>query len=290
MPTIFVTGASGNVGLETLKSLLSQPNQADLKVIAGVRDIAKAESNVLENIEKRNFDFETPTTFGSALQGIDGLFLLRPPQLSAVKKYFQPLIEFIKSSTSIKHVVFLSVQGAEKSRFIPHYKIEKLLIKYQIPYTFLRPGYFMQNFTTTLKADIKNRKIVLPAGNAKFNLTDVADIAKVAAKVLIQPEKFLNQAYEITGSQNYTFTEMAAILSEKTGKNILYEAVSPIDFFFIKRKEGMKTAFILVMIVLHYLPRFQAEPQISQWIEKITGDKPTNFEDFALKLRDIIDQ
>jgi uncharacterized protein YbjT (DUF2867 family) len=285
MPTIFVTGASGNVGLETLKSLLKQPNQATLRIIAGVKDITIPETNLPENIEKRSFNFENPATFESALQGIDSLFLLRPPQLSEVKKYFLPLIEFIKNNTSIKHVVFLSVQGAEKSSFIPHYKIEKLLIKYQIPYTFLRSGYFMQNFTTTLKTDIKNRKIVLPAGDAKFNLTDVADLGKVAATVLIQPEKHLNQAYEITGSRNYTFAEMAAVLSEKTGKNIVYEAVSPLHFFFEKRKEGMKTAFILVMTVLHYLPRFQAEPQISDWIEKITGDKPGTFEDFALGLK-----
>jgi len=37
---------------------------------------------------------------------------------------------------------------------------------------------------------------------------------------------------------------------------------------------------IIVMIMLHFLPRFQKEPVISDNYEKITGKKPTSLGEF----------
>ena len=71
-------------------------------------------------------------------------------------------------------------KGAENNRFIPNHKTEQLLICSGLAYTLLRPAYFMQNFTTTLRADLVERhRIFLPAGRARFTLIDVDDISRV---------------------------------------------------------------------------------------------------------------
>ena len=78
----------------------------------------------------------------------------------------------------------------KKRKIIPHEKIEKLIAGSNIPYTFLRPACFMQNFTTTLHNDlVKHHIIFLRAGNAKFVLVDVIDIDKEATKILTETEK-----------------------------------------------------------------------------------------------------
>ena len=82
--------------------------------------------------------------------------------------------------------MFLSVQGAERNLFIPHHKIERRLMSSGVPYTLLRPAYFMQNFTSMLHDELARRhRIFLPAGNARFTLVDVGDIARVAVMLLI---------------------------------------------------------------------------------------------------------
>ena len=104
------------------------------------------------------------------------MFLLRPPQLT------DDFGDFIARAGrgGWRHIVFLSVQGAENNRFIPHHKTEQLLICSGLAYTLLRPAYFMQNFTTTLRADLVERhRIFLPAGRARFTLIDVDDISRV---------------------------------------------------------------------------------------------------------------
>ena len=282
MIKVLITGATGNVGIEVLYALQKINHQ--LEIFAGVRDTELGNEKLATfNIKNIKFDFTNTDTFESALQNIDLLFLLRPPQISDVKTYFAPLIEAAKKS-SVKHIVFLSVQGVENSKIIPHHKIEKLIVESQIPHTFLRPAYFMQNFTTTLRNDLVNhQRIYLPAGKAKFTLVDVADIGVVAAKILTEPQNHINKSYELTNNETLTFTEMAEKISKGTGKNINFISPNLLQFFWYKRKENVPTMLILVMIMLHYFPRFQKTQNTTKWIKSITGQQPISFDDFVIK-------
>lgn len=280
MKTILVTGATGNVGLEVIKALSG--TDPSLRIVAGVRNVEKdAEKLARFPVQFTAFDFADPTTYQGALSGCDVLFLLRPPQLSDTDKYFRPLIDRAKRA-GVQHIVFLSVQGAGENRFIPHHKIEALVRESGIPYTFLRPAYFMQNFTTTLRKDLVEKKqVFLPAGKAPFALIDVRDIGTVAARVLQHPEAHRGKAYDLTNAEQLTFGAMADIISRVTGKPIRYQSPNLISFFRTKRKEGTPAVFILVMIMLHYLPRFQKDPPLSDWVEVLTGKSPITFEQFV---------
>jgi uncharacterized protein YbjT (DUF2867 family) len=279
MTKVLITGATGNVGTEVIKSLQKIHHQLDL--YAGVRSLT-TDQNTLGNykIKLLKFDFTDAATYDNALEGCGVLFLLRPPQISEVEKYFRPIIDTCKRK-GVKHIVFISVQGVEKSTIIPHHKIEKLIVDSKIPYTFLRPAYFMQNFTTTLHNDlVNNKRIYLPAGNAKFTLIDVRDIGSVAASVLSNTSQHLNKSYELTCKEKLSFSEMAKTLSTILQRNIQYISPNLISFFLAKRKEKIPTMLILVMIMLHYFPRFQKEPQITNWVENITSKEPLTFEQF----------
>jgi len=281
MTKVLITGATGNVGVEVLSALKKLDHQ--LEIYAGVRDTEFDNEKLSNfNIKTIKFDFMNVETFLPALKDFDVLFLLRPPQISDVKEYFAPLIETAKKS-SIKHIVFLSVQGVENSKIIPHHKIEKLIFDSKIPYTFLRPAYFMQNFTTTLRNElVNNHRIYLPAGQAKFTVIDAEDIGSVAAKVLIEPQKYINKSYELTNNETLTFTEMAEKISKGIGKTIQFISPNLLHFFLTKRKENMPTMLILVMIMLHYFPRFQKTPKTTEWVKIITGQEPKSFDDFIL--------
>jgi uncharacterized protein YbjT (DUF2867 family) len=125
---VLITGATGNVGKEVVHALSKLTHELD--IYAGVRNMIE-DSNKFSNsaIQFLQFDFTDAKSYATALQDCDILFLLRPPQISAVEKYFRPIIETCLQK-NIKHIVFLSVQGVEKSTIIPHHKIEKLIRGY----------------------------------------------------------------------------------------------------------------------------------------------------------------
>jgi uncharacterized protein YbjT (DUF2867 family) len=280
MTRLLITGASGNVGEAVIKSLLEK--EGDFALQAGLRN-TKSEIGTSPDprLKLVHFDFEDNICVKSALANCEILFLLRPPQIADVEKYFVPLI-MAAVEEKIHHIVFLSVQGADRNSFIPHFKIEKLIRESGLAHTFLRPAYFMQNFTTTLLKDIVEKQLIyLPAGKAKFNLIDVQDLGDAAAEVLLKVESHHNKAYELSNNELLGFQEMSAIIGKTTDQKIRYKSPNLIAFYLQKRRENQPPMLILVMIMLHFLPRFQARPISTNDLERIMGKKARTLKEFA---------
>jgi uncharacterized protein YbjT (DUF2867 family) len=258
-PTL-LTGASGNIGRAILDQL-----KPSATLFTGHR------APLHGSIAQRHFDLEDPSSFPTALERIHTVFLLRPPQLSDVPRYFTPFVQTARSA-GVQHIVFLSVQGADKVRSIPHAKIERLLMQCGVPYTFIRPSYFMDNLTTTLCADIRdNDRIELPAGNAPFRWIDVRDIGAGAARILQEPDGHTNVAYTFTGPDLLAFPDVCQLLSEVLGRTIHYHSPHPVRYFFEERRRSGNGDLALVKTALHYLPRWQAPPAYSSDLEHLIG-------------------
>jgi len=69
-------------------------------------------------------------------------------------------------------------------------------------------------------------------------------------------------------------------MSDVAGVKINFRSINPVRFYFKKRNEGMKNGFGVVITILHFLPRFQREPEISENFRKLTGRKPTTLREF----------
>lgn len=288
MKSILVFGATGNIGIELIHFLFEQNSKN--KIYAAVRnsDRAKKSFNAYPNLHYRIFDFDDQKTYPKAFENIDTLFLLRPPHISDVKKYFPPLLSAAQNA-GIKEILFLSVQGVEKSKIIPHHKIEALIKSYSFDYIFIRPSYFMQNLTTSLRSDIITlNKIILPAGNAKFNWVDVKNIAEATAVLIDQFQDLKNQAIEISGSELENFQTVANKLTSILGRKISYENRNPVSFYFLKRKAGIASGYIMVMIMLHFIARFQKTPSLSSWYEKLCAKKPTLLNEFIEREKSLL--
>src|SRR5690242_11433779 len=132
MPAIFITGATGNVGRAVIEEL-SSASSSGIEIIAGVRDPAAWRAH--PHVRATHFDFADATTFPRAIASGQIVFLLRPPQLASTKP-FDAFLSHAKS-VGVAFIVFLSVQGVERSSIIPHNRIEKLVVASGLPYCFL---------------------------------------------------------------------------------------------------------------------------------------------------------
>lgn len=279
MKRVLVTGATGQVGSAVIAALLAFDA---IVVLAAVRDVAKWRGDA--RVQPVGFNFFDPASQDAALADCDSLFLLRPPELTGD---FGDLIARAQRH-GIKHIVFLSVQGAERNRFIPHHKIEQRLMSSGVPYTLLRPAYFMQNFTSTLHDELVLRhRIFLPARNARFTLVDVADIGRVAALVLTRPgNQHHGHAYTLTSQTPLSFQQMADQLTVGLGTRITYESPNPWHFYRTLRQAGQEPGLILVMLLLHMLPRFTGTPPVTNTVTEFTGQAPVEFAQFVAVHRD----
>ncbi len=248
MQTYFITGASGNVGAFAVKELLRRGHAVRASVLPGKTMPAQL------NLETVEFTFADSASWEPALAAVHGVFLMRPPHISNIKRDMLPFMEFLKER-AIPQTVFMSVQGAETNPWVPHFKVEKYLEKLDIPHSLIRPSFFMQNLTTTHLPEIRHEsRLFVPAGKGRTNFIDAEDIANCAVEILLD-EKLQNKAYTVTGLASFSYQEIADQLTKVLGKTILYKNPGPFEFLAYhakKRPLGMS----LVMLALYSIIKF----------------------------------
>lgn len=276
MLKILVTGATGNVGCEVIRLLLSH----DCHVCAALRNPDKAQQILGSNIHCVWFDFINPDTWASAFEGVNKLFLVRPPALANVKRQIAPALNAAKLA-GVEHIVFVSLLGAERNRVVPHAKIERYIEQLGIPATFLRASFFMQNLNTVHREDIKTRgELFMPAGNGKTSFIDVRDIAAVAVRALVE-DGHLGKAYALTGREALTYYEVAEIFTEVLGKPIRYTNPSLLKFIWQMRDRGLSLDFILVMAAIYTTARLGLAGGITPDVEQLLGRPPLTMRQYV---------
>ena len=223
---ILVTGATGNVGSLLVPNLVSLG--ADVRAL--VRDESKAQGLKDTGIEVVVGDLERPDTLDSAFQGADKVFLITPPnpnQIIQAKNGIQAA-----QRNGAPTVVRLS---AEAVRGMPgslpritaqHAEIDAELSASGLPYTFLRPHFFMQNTMMAGPTVAADSVVYMATDDGRLGMIDVRDIVDVAVKVLTE-EGHEGKAYTLTGPASISFHDVAAALSQALGKQVDYTNVPP---------------------------------------------------------------
>lgn len=279
MDKILITGATGNVGLATVRYLLSQQEQ-DYEVVAAVRDVEQAKK--LEGIGKAKlvkFEFDEPATYAAAMEGVNKLLLIRPNQVSDVSKHIFPFLDKVEKS-KVKQLVFVSIVGAERNRIFANHRIETHLKKMSIPHTIVRPSLYMQNLVTLHGKEIrKNDHIYIPAGTGMVNYIDARDVARVVAELLTKPGHE-GKEYEITGPEPMDFYKIASLFTRELGREIRYARPVTIKFIRQKMLEKKEMPFILTLSLLYGAARNGKMGHTSEAFKELTGSEPRKLADF----------
>ena len=283
MSEILITGATGTVGGDLIKIF----ERENLAAIAATSDVARARGKFADNIELRELDFRRRETFETALRNVRRVFLLFPPNVGNLKKTVFPFVETCRF-LGVEQIVLLSVQGAEKSSFLPHRQLEREIERRQIPFTFLRPSYFNQNFLTTHRDEVRfDNRIFVPAGRGQTALVDTRDVAEVAFKAFFD-QRHLNRAYELTGDEALNYDEIAAIFTSVLGRRVVYENPSLLKFVWQSwRVKRRKIGFVLVMAILYSSARFGRAAHLSDTLANLLERRPKTFADFVADYRDV---
>ncbi len=275
--SILVTGATGNIGYYVVQELAAK--NENVKV--ALRIVEKDEATFTGlNVDLVEFDFLNVDTYENALKGVKKVFLIRPPQLAKPKNDMEPFITLLKQK-KIEQIVFVSLMGVEKNPIVPHRKIEDMIRDSGIPYTFLRPGFFMQNLNTTHRDDILVRnELYMPVGKAKTSFIDTRDIASVAS-VCLTEEGHLRRNYTLTGNKAINYYEVGEILSKTLGRNIEYKNPNVLEFRKTLIKRGTKKEFANVMTMLYVLTRLGTAEKVTADVKDILKREPISFEQFV---------
>ena len=277
MSRILVTGASGNVGREVVRSLKAK----GFTVRSAGRDSERAKAVHADDVERVSLDFSDPGTFEAAVKDCQGLFLLRPPPISNVKTTLNPFIDAARAH-GVDHVVFLSVEAAATNKMVPHHAVEMHLKSRPGQWTLLRPGFFAQNLGDAYVRDIvDDDRLYVPAGTGRVSFVDVRDVADVAVLAFSDPQQHAGKAYILTGPEAVTFEEAARLLSEAVGRKIRYVPASIVGYLLHLRKRRLPATQIIVQIILHTLIRAGKAKTVDPTLRELLGHAPRSLRDYV---------
>ena len=283
--SILVTGGDGNIGSEVISQLSSKGD--NVRIVAGVRSVSKKRIDKrLDNHDLAEIEYDNPETVTEALRGIDKLFLLTPTHPKMIE-FTSNLVNGAKERV-VKHIVKLSHIRADPNDEPQinithlHRQAEKIIEDSGIPFTFLRPNFFMQNFINFYLGKDQS-SIYLPAGDGKVSFVDVRNIAAVAVQALTANEEGLHsgKAYTITGPEAISYGEAAKILSEYIGRSISYVSISEDDAHKAIINMGMSDWHTNILLELLMLSREGYLSSVTHDVEAVTGNKPISFAEFA---------
>jgi uncharacterized protein YbjT (DUF2867 family) len=270
---VLVTGATGTVGRALVGELLAAGQQ----VRAGVPDPSSAD--LPSGAEPVRFDFRDPATAAPALQGVDRLFLMRPPAISDVGTALGPLVR-AAAVAGLRRVVVLSVMGVNPA--LPHWRMERMVQRAGLSMTALRPAYFAQNLLTAFGAELREHaRLRLAAGSGRVSFVDARDVAAVASRVLVDPGAHPAGPRTLTGPAALDFAQAAALLSDELGRPIRYEPCSLLDRRRALREQGADPAYVRVQLVIDVTTRLGLAQRVTRGVEEVLGRPATPLASFV---------
>ena len=273
--SILVTGATGNVGAPLVDALARQ----GMRVRAGSRHPGHTEDPLIDPVR---LDFTDPSSWDHAFTGVEALFLVRPPTLVKPERDLFPALQRAVE-LGLRHVVFLSVQGVEKIRVVPHAAIETWLRASGLSWTFLRASFFDQNLIAVHGPAIRRRgELMMPAGRGRTAFIDTHDIAAVAAAALTEPERHRNQAYTLTGTEALTYGEVAGIMTAVLGRPIRYTQPGLLRYALTAHaRVGLPMDLVAMTSVIYTTARLGLAAGLTDDVSTILGRSPVTMAQFV---------
>jgi len=215
-PTVLVIGSTGQVGRLLVKELV-QNSKVSVRITSRRKeDVERLRE---QGVDAVYLDLDNPETFALALAGVNRAFLSTG---YTVAMLFQSKV-FVDAAykAGLEHIVHLGVFAdwdCTALHFTWHQLVERYIESSGIGWTHLHPAMFMENLLGFLAP--KDDLLTVYWEKQRMGWVAASDIAAVAADVLTEgPRKHHGKNYWMS-TEALDGPEVAAILSEVTGRTI----------------------------------------------------------------------
>lgn len=226
-----------------------------------------------------HFDWDDPTSWSAALNGIDVVYLTYYPDL-AIPKAPEDISRFcaLAKIKGVKHITLLSGRSEPAAQ-----ASENIIIQSGIAWTIVRASWFDQNFSEGLfRKFIMDGNIALPVTDITEPFIDVDDIADVVVASLTD-DKHNDQVYEVTGPQLISFADIAVKFSKHLNRKVNFESISIAEFRSRLLKDGVPTDVIETLTYLFGEVLDGRSESITDGVERALGRLPTSFDQYIQK-------
>ncbi|KAI4208499.1 MAG: hypothetical protein LQ346_000009 [Caloplaca aetnensis] len=295
-----VFGATGKQGSSVIKYVL---NDAELfhkyKIRAVTRDVNSGKAKTLANkVEVVHGDVTSRTSLETALTGVHTVFAMTTPSFGPggmeIEYEGAKTIADVAVETGARYIIFSTLPSPKEisggkytkaSHFEAKGQAERYIRGLPIKSAFYSPGFFMENFesipfvgpqkahdATWVLTRHTSPKAPMPLIDA------VGDTGKFVGAILGEPDRFQGKTF-CAATALYTLEDVAAIMSEVTGKTVIAQQIPVEDF--AKSTPFEPDAFVEAFAYAEEFGYYGPDSEkLVAWAAENARGKPSTLEEF----------
>lgn len=277
---ILITGATGQLGGEVINQLLKKIPASQIAGLA--RDESKAAGLKARGVDIRIGNYDDLTALDYAMQGVDKVLLIAGTDEEKRLQQHKNAMNAAKKA-GVKCVAFTSRTLKDKNTLVnrlmdSYFDTEDYLKASGLDYAIFRNVLYMDALPQFVGGEkVFERGIYVPAGEGKVPFALRSEMGEGIANVLAAGD-CESRTYKFTGSETYTFDDIAATLTKLSGKEVKYSSPEKADFE--AQMKGRGLADVMVERITGFITDIKngQESEVSTDLENALGRKPATLE------------
>ena len=281
--TIFVTGASGQLGQLVIKHLLAR-GVTHNRIIAGTRSPEKLADLAAAGIEVRQADFENPQRLAEAFKGVGTALIISTDAVDGADRRLKQHRNAVLSAAEagVKRLAYTSMPNPASSllTFAPdHLETERTIQATGLPHVIFRNGWYHENLLRSLPDALKSGQWHSATADGRTSSAGREEMAEAIAAALATSTSE-SRTYTLTGTEALSSEEIADLARRATGKPLAVVHVTDEQFATGLKAAGVPDGFVSLLVSIEAEVRAGHLSIVTDHLESLIGRTPKRLADY----------
>ncbi|MER8440511.1 SDR family oxidoreductase [Mesorhizobium sp. M1312] len=283
--TLLVTGASGQLGRGVIHHLLDTLKVLPARIVAATRNPENLADLAARGVAIRQADFDDTASLVEAFKDADRVLIISTGEIDLGGKRLKQHENAVAAAkkAGVSHLLYTSMPNPEPGSPVlfagDHYGTEQAIKASGIPYTIFRNGWYQENLFMSLPHAIASGQWYTSAADGRIAHGARDDMAAAIAGGLAAGDTE-STTYTLTGPQAYTVAEIAALVTDVTGKPIQVVQLSDEALTEGLKAAGVPEGFAPIVTSFDTNTRSGRIGMVTDAIETLSGRKPRSLKQF----------
>lgn len=278
---ILITGATGQLGTAVINHLLEKTSANQIAAL--VRDESKASALKEKGVDIRVGSYDDTASLDRAMQGIEKVLLIAGTDEEKRLQQHQNVVDAAKKA-GVQCIAYTSRNLKDPSTLANklmngHFQTEDYIKECGLGYVIFRNVLYMDTIGQFVGGEkVFDTGINLPTGDGRVSFALRSEMGEAIANALLESDRS-NRIYQLTGSESYTFDDVATTLTDLSGKAVAYTPAEKSVFEAQMQERG--TPAIMVQRVVGFLTDIKngQEEDVSLDLKNLLGRSPAKLKE-----------
>jgi NAD(P)H dehydrogenase (quinone) len=281
-PTLLVTGASGHLGRRVVELLLERGAGP---IVATTRNPASLADLAARGVDVRKADFEDTASLAAAFRGVERALLVSTDALDRPGRRLAQHRAAITamSQAGVKHAVYTSLPNPYAGSPViiadDHRLTEEALAASPLDFTILRNNLYTDLMLQSLPAAVASGTLFDARGAGKAAFVTREDCARAAAGALAEGRAG-RHTLDVTGPAAVSSAEVAALLTEFTGRQVAHVSLPPEEFAKAMTAHGLPAPVAALLASFDVAIAKGDLASVSDTVQRLGGRAPQSVREF----------